>query len=714
MPNTPTKTDTITATTITDNPTGYTTTLTTNSPTDNCLKPIANLSTPCSSQTHKINPASGTIATPSTLNTNQWGATTATTFTNSDQGDDSVWFAIPNNLASPTDSTIATSTSPTPTTGTSTAVTFGTKVDYSIPAGTYQTTVVFTTVANAYTTTPTITNITPNSGLTTANTPITITGTNLDTAYQVFIDLNGNGDQDSGEECANANIDSITQITCQTPTTSTAGTYNTIIKTWGGTTDTDPSITTDDYTYNYPVCQSGNEAHNLCQINLDDNMIPVAYTGDPTAPQWTVVSDTATDGGWYDYAKQKWANAVTVTPASLATYQDQVDTVVDEADILGYFTYIPRYAYEVMRPNAIDKVALAQNFDIRFETATTPKKTPADTCSPLDGSSPKDYRTECGIDCTYGAVTNTTWATHPAFTFGAKELNGIWVGKFESSNPTTSRVTDAANIYIKPNQLGVSFNNVSTQFTMARNIGSDAPSGTSTHNLTSLKSTMSKNTDWGAVAYLATSIYGRGTSELTVNACNNDVNNTQIGGDTYNDHTGWGGSSSNCSILNAASLTSANVYNGTNGIHASTTDNIYGIYDMSGGNWEYQMAVYTDASGNPLASSSGFSAFPDTKYYNIYSRQTTFTNNNYYTNNNQCTFQTCGGQALHETKTQQPVSSSSQSWGSDYSDFVYSSYPWFIRGGASTNGSLAGLFASYYNDGNTNRTIGFRVVLGEF
>ena len=43
----------------------------------------------------------------------------------------------------------------------------------------------------------------------------------------------------------------------------------------------------------------------------------------------------------------------------------------------------------------------------------------------------KDYRTGCGIDRTYpgndATKSNgqTTWATHPAFTWGDTELNGL-------------------------------------------------------------------------------------------------------------------------------------------------------------------------------------------------------------------------------------------------------------------------------------------------
>jgi hypothetical protein len=86
----------------------------------------------------------------------------------------------------------------------------------------------------------------------------------------------------------------------------------------------------------------------------------------------------------------------------------------------------------------------------------------------------------------------------------------------------------------------------------------------------------------------------------------------------------------------------------------------------------------------------------------------------YYYNNDVCTWSTCGGHALHETKIQQSVSSSAQSWGSDYSNFVYSSYPWFKRGGYSGHGSYAGVFASSHYDGYGDSNVGFRVVAGSF
>ena len=93
---------------------------------------------------------------------------------------------------------------------------------------------------------------------------------------------------------------------------------------------------------------------------------------------------------------------------------------------------------------------------------------------------------------------------------------------------------------------------------------------------------MMKNMEWGAVTYLAHSKYGRCTSgkctEITVNNCNKHV--TGIGADSVSATT----SSTTCT-------TAGNKYDGTKGVLASTTGNIYGVYDMSGGSWYYVMGV---------------------------------------------------------------------------------------------------------------------------
>ncbi|MDR2064054.1 MAG: hypothetical protein LBQ02_04735, partial [Candidatus Nomurabacteria bacterium] len=440
-------------------------------------------------------------------------------------------------------------------------------------------------------------------------------------------------------------------------------------------------------------------------VDLDANMIPIVNkANDDTYPS-----------SWCNYDAKQWCNAVTVTSSTLAQYQaDPAGTVIAEDDILGYWTYIPRYEYQVCRPNASDSITLTAGqcqdgngqdvlstaspylFNIQFQKST--QKT------------------------TYNGTTVGGWTTHPAFTLGTTELNGLWIGKFETSSSdsitstaTATSAVSAGHVYIKPNQNGLNYQNVSTEFTIAVNMGKNGDgtvvptnSSQNTQNFNSFNARMSKNDDWGAIAYLSTSIYGRGTSEVYINNCYKS--------DNYNARTGWGAATANASSTTSCvpGTNDEGAYHTTQGQHASTTDNIYGIYDMSGGNYEPQMAVYSNTSGNPSPSSSGFSTFPDPKYYNLYNRQTTFTNNDYATNNNQCTWATCGGQALHEIKTVQSVSSYNQSWGGDYSYFVGAYSPWFIRGGLAINGSLAGLFSSDYTNGSANSSYGWRAVAGAY
>ena len=78
-----------------------------------------------------------------------------------------------------------------------------------------------------------------------------------------------------------------------------------------------------------------------------------------------------------------------------------------------------------------------------------------------------------------------------------------------------------------------------------------------------MKSHLTKNSEWGAVAYLTHSQYGRNGSEIYTNNNSNKI-------------TGEAGET-----LNATSTTSTYAYNTTNGMNSSSTGNITGIYDLS-------------------------------------------------------------------------------------------------------------------------------------
>ena len=206
--------------------------------------------------------------------------------------------------------------------------------------------------------------------------------------------------------------------------------------------------------------------------------------------------------------------------------------------------------------------------------------------------------------------------------------------------------------------------------------------GTSTND----DSHMMKNMEWGAVAYLSSSIYGRYTNASTCieSGCEVWINNNS------SFTTGCAGSS-----VSASSASTCNAWNTSTGVNASTTGNIYGIYDMSGGAWEYVMGNYNDT-----ISSAGFSSMPEAKYYDKYTG----------TDSNRDFTKYHLGDATKETvKTK---SSGQNAWYQDSSYSVRSSTPWVERGGYFSNGTSAGVFRFSKNDGSSNRYNSFRVVLG--
>ncbi|MDR1300614.1 MAG: hypothetical protein LBK50_02810, partial [Candidatus Nomurabacteria bacterium] len=149
---------------------------------------------------------------------------------------------------------------------------------------------------------------------------------------------------------------------------------------------------------------------------------------------------------------------------------------------------------------------------------------------------------------------------------------------------------------------------------------------------------------------------------------------------------------------------------------ASTTGNMYGVYDMAGGAYQYTQANFGATSSDD---DEEIITMPQTKYIDIYyvppfgaqASWSSSTNEIYYNFDN-CLFETCGGQSLHEARTRQSISSSTQSWGGDISFFArLGGAPWFIRGGTSNSGSSdAGLWYSTSGAGGSLIRAGFRVV----
>ncbi len=387
---------------------------------------------------------------------------------------------------------------------------------------------------------------------------------------------------------------------------------------------------------------------------LSNGLIPIKWNGS----SW-IKADTnnlSDENQWYDYSKQMWANAASVTSG----YRNvSVGTVIPESAINAYFVWIPRYEYQY--------TSLGTSY--AGGNQTTPGEIKINFVAKSKTSPSTNYK------------------IHPAFTFGGTELSGIWVGKFETSaSPgsicyTTPNESNCNNInqtpYIKPNVNSIIYQTVSNQFATAQKFSA---SGNSYGISTSADAHMMKNSEWGAVAYLSQSKYGKyGNSSYTGTNKEVYINNNR----EY--QTGCSGGSPNAEISSSCT----NAYNvSPGGTGASTSGTIYGVYDMNGGSWEYVMGVY-----NQFIGKSGFSSMPTEKYYDNYTNSRVAT---------ACNSGVCYGHALSETS----------GWYSDYDSFINSTTPWLLRGRSCSDTIYAGVFSFESNYGGiASNRISFRVVL---
>jgi hypothetical protein len=304
--------------------------------------------------------------------------------------------------------------------------------------------------------------------------------------------------------------------------------------------------------------------------------------------------------------------------------------------------------------------------------------------------------------------SNNKWTNHPAFDFGSTKLMGIWIAKFEASSVegvTNGYTSDGScatgddvttkTIKSIPNVASWRCINVGNAFTVVRNMEASLvygwttasglqDDGSFTTNTNNIDTHLMKNSEWGAVSYLSKSQYGQNGDEIWINNSQTFI-------------TGCAGSTISEEAYNGCQ----NAYQSTNGVKASTTGNIYGIYDLSGGAWEYVAAYVDNANGNLEKGASITGAL--TTYKNIYTKGTTDDQaSNYALAINQ------KGDATYETSSSY---SGSNSWFSDYSNMAYNNYPWLGRGGGFSNGLGAGIFCLSSSWGETDSGFGFRPVL---
>jgi type IV pilus assembly protein PilA len=434
-------------------------------------------------------------------------------------------------------------------------------------------------------------------------------------------------------------------------------------------------------TTNFDICPSGSESISVYEESvlngayprITEGMIPVAIANNGTV---TTIDPASSE--WYSYSSKKWANVVLVKETGTQTrsyYKNNYGVTIPEEDILAYLVWIPRYKYTLFNVDGNSAsysgetctANCPQSISIVFENADVAKS---------------------------AGILNGEQLTHPAFTYNGIELNGLWVGKFETTQGTSLNVGTTSPT-IKPNILAWTSQNISTQFAKSLLFTSDSAYGLDG------ESRVSKNVDWGAIVYLSHSNYGT-NDEIRLN-------------NNYDYKTGCGANVAGADSTGDCEIT----YGGASLYPQSTTGNITGIFDMSGGAWEYQMGVYTNDSNDEYSGicnilNSGFKGiysnsnysgcdstvtsnvsgldYPAAKYYKMYQNMDWQGDINNF------------GEAIGETN----------GWYQDYNYFISEDGLWFLRGGISEDGANAGGFQfsdDYGNGGAAHSGISFRLVV---
>ncbi len=387
-----------------------------------------------------------------------------------------------------------------------------------------------------------------------------------------------------------------------------------------------------------------------CNVSSSPNA-PVIKTDLPEETTMEQVVFNETNNTWvagteYSYVKgtgtadntaSKWANAK-----------------VTKNGVESYFVWIPRYAYRIVYFDSLDSKNAYLNGELTEEQGVAEEKIIgySDSRGIVDAEGKK----LAGVaSTTKTMVSEDYFMVHPAFINDVdaggwtSELPGIWVGKFETSSVEgNSDTVEGDNTTAKTVKVQAGVNSwrnitIGNMYTVSKAYAEE------------LNSHMLKNSEWGAVAYLTESAYGRNGNEITQNT--------------------------NSSFLTGGG--SENAYIETNQ-NQSSTGNVYGIYDLRGGAWEH-VAGYL--KGGSLGSGAFANGTSD-EYSTAYESNVEKTAYKY-------------GDATYET----------HGWHQDYAYFVNSAEAFFSRGGNYiSSADNAGVF--YFDCSNgTAYDISFRLGL---
>ncbi|MFI3307366.1 MAG: prepilin-type N-terminal cleavage/methylation domain-containing protein [Mycoplasmatota bacterium] len=294
---------------------------------------------------------------------------------------------------------------------------------------------------------------------------------------------------------------------------------------------------------------------------LNENLVPVLIDNNG------IVTIADINEEWYSYGYNLWANAVTLNidasdvegSKSLLEYQNSPSgTIILEADIAGYYVWLPRYKYAIPE---VEDLNNPPAINISFENSLIEKST--------------------------GDATLENYYTHPAFTITDEEenlieLNGFWVSKFELTG-TSENPTFKPNITTIGAEMGIgaASNNIYRLVHLYNMVYSLNEENGFSKDIEQIEIHTTKNSEWGAIYYLTHSTYG---------VCSNG----------------------SCDINPSDSYTISANGDFVSNTHYSTTNNITGIYDLYSGRTEVVMGNYNNQAGH------GSLTVPHIKYVDIY------------------------------------------------------------------------------------------------
>lgn len=391
---------------------------------------------------------------------------------------------------------------------------------------------------------------------------------------------------------------------------------------------------------------------------------------------------------WYDYYANNWANAKTKDGS--------------------YWVWIPRYEYKIANPGT----ATASEIYIKF--IKTSQTTP---------------------DADYDYV-------HPAFTDGrtngfqngewSEEIPGFWVAKYvagfqASTTNTSGTLVNGEDTVVYSNNCYTSFNSnyttnalgqslteanyaiqkisypVFKPLTYAYNIIGIGDCYTISQSVAKANefyglnpkttdSHLSKNSEYGAVVYLAHSTFGINNQKIE--------QNTKIIDDTTKFIYGVTGYSGITAL----------------GVSASSTNNMSGVFDLNGSSNEF-MSAYVKNGNDALVRGQSFTEFDQatgtyqknsTKYVTVYKIGNTDSVEENYKLYKELLTTEKYGDCLFETSASTAETNSTTSWQSGASTYPYITRPFFVRPrNYATNSS----FGFGNSAGLSNKLVGFRVVL---